>query len=106
MKPIFSVRYLTGNVAPASVEFKDMYEGNPEMRITVFDFGDGHVFQWDYKDQMYTTHTYTKAGKWQAKALHNNEMSDVTVIEIVAIQAPESIFGKFIAWLKKLFGIE
>ena len=108
MKPIFSVRYLTGNVAPATVEFTDDYY-DPNSRITLLDFGDGRVFTWNYNDQTKVEHTYTKAGKFAAKVWHYDEMSDVTFVEIVALPAPipsNSLWGMFIAWLKKLFGMK
>ena len=107
MKPIFTIKFISGNVAPATVEFTDKFTTLDE-RITLFDFGDGHIFTWDTPDQTVAQHIYKLAGTFRAKAWHNSDMSDITVIEILAIPTPTpptSLWSAFIAWLKKLFGI-
>jgi PKD repeat protein len=107
MAPIFAVRYTAGNTAPCDVEFTDLYQSFID-RIWEFDFGDGHLFRWDYTAQTVCYHTYTTPGIYFVKAIAIDEktMSNPVTITILAPEPPvkKSWWERFIAWLKGLFG--
>jgi len=108
MKPIFSIRYITERVVPATVEFEEIAG-----RVKMWDYGDGKFGYYDSSDQTKIQHTYQKDGTFKVSARDmSGDLSDILTITILPKTIPDpaptptlSFWGAFIAWLKKLFGM-
>jgi PKD repeat protein len=110
MKPIFSIRYVTGRAVPATVEFEEI-----DGRVKVWDFGDGKFGYYDSADQNKIQHTYLKSGEFKVSARDTTgDLSDILTITILPTPTPPtplpipqtSVWERFIAWIKKLFGVK
>lgn len=108
MKPAFTVTILGSGAAPCKVGFTDQYQ-KPEERIWRFDFGDGHLYEWDTPTQTYVEHEYTHAGKFSAKAIAADRVtqSDIVTVVIRDGSTPEPVeswWTRLWSWFKGLFG--
>ena len=108
MKPVFTVKYLDKGIAPAEVEFT-CYEGN----VKLWNYGDGKFGYYDTPDQKVITHIYKTAGTYLVYARSTmDELSDPKTVIIKSsegpepepIPKPESLWERFINWLKRLLG--
>ena len=111
MKPIFTIRYITDRVVPATVEFEEIAG-----RIQLWNYGDGKFGYYDTPDQTKIQHTYNKSGTFKVFAKSKDgELSDPIEVTILPGSSPEpapeptpapSLWGLFVAWLKKLLGMK
>lgn len=110
--PFFTITYTGSNIAPCTVEFTDMYR-TPEERIWRFDFGNGHIFEWDNSDQTIVREVYQNPGTYKvmAIAIDRKTESDPISVVIAGSPVPDPVDNSWLAylrglwsWLKHLFG--
>jgi hypothetical protein len=108
MKPVFSIKYVTERIVPAMVEFEEI-----SGRVKIWDYGDGKFGYYDIENQVKIRHTYQKDGTFKVFARDvSGDLSDMVEVTILPKSAPNpeptpapttSLWGLFIAWIKKLF---